>query len=594
MYCEKCGTENTSGAKFCRGCGNPLNGGQQVKKPDGQIPKMKSPSAGASDAEPLSSESQNAGPSNGEQAQPEQQKAPQMPKINKSLPKKAIAGAAAAVVVIAAGVVFVTNSGKTIDLDHYLTVEMDGYDGYGSAKTVIDWDAMEEKYGSKLEFTQEAKKMYGNLLKLMDPMDVLKENISVDLDVYRDLSNGDTVSYTWDIDEDVEKYLNCKVKGKDGSTKVSGLEDIGTFDAFADLDVSFEGMDSDGWIQMNYKGSLLDEYDFVCADRGYLKNGDVVMVSLDNQSAEYYANRLGMVPEAFDKEYTVSGLAYYLSRISEISDEAWAQMKQQASDVYLAKAAQNWGEWEELQNLSYQGSYLLTAKDNNSKGNELFLVYKAQIRDTYSNDDSSYDQVNDIYWYIKYEDLVVEPDGTVSVNVTSYDTPNNRVDIDSGISTGWWSTKGWNYYGYDSLDSLYKSVVTANLDHYNHEDYLAVEDKNVSGVAQNTQEEVKEPTTEEAAIAAENDYILPDSDKVLLTDADLEGLSQGELRIARNEIYARHGRTFDDPQLQAYFDACDWYEGTISPSDFQDSSLSEIERANRALIVAYEEEKGYK
>ena len=593
MYCEECGTENTSGAKFCKGCGNPLTGGQQLKKPNGQIPKMKTSDAGTSDAEPLNLESPNAAPFNVEQDQSEQQKTPQMPKINKPLPKKVIAGAAAAVVVIVAGTVFVMNSGKTINLDHYLTVEMDGYDGYGSAQTMIDWDAMEKKYGSKLEFTQEAKKMYGNLLKLMDPMDILKENIAVDLDVYRNLSNGDTVSYTWDIDEDVEKYLNCKVKGKDGSTKVSGLEDIGTFDAFADLEVSFEGMDSDGWIQINYKGSLLNDYDFVCANRRDLKNGDIVMVSLNNQSAGYYANMCGMIPETFDKEYTVSGLAYYLSKISEVSDEAWAKMKQQASDVYLAKAAKEWGEWEELQNLSYQGSYLLTAKDNNNRGNQLFLVYKAQIRDTYSNDDSSYDQVNDIYWYIRYEDLVVEPDDTVSVNVTSYDTPNNHVDIDSGISTGWWwSTKKWSYYGYDSLNSLYKSVVTANLDHYNHEDYMAVEDKKGSGVARNTQEEVKEPETE--SVAAEDDYVLPDSDKALLTNADLDGLTQEELRIARNEIYARHGRTFNDPQLQAYFNACDWYEGTISPSDFQDSSLSDLERANRALIVAYEEEKGYK
>ena len=103
---------------------------------------------------------------------------------------------------------------------------------------------------------------------------------------------------------------------------------------------------------------------------------------------------------------------------------------------------------------------------------------------------------------------------------------------------------------------------------------------------------MKEPETE--SVAAEDDYVLPDSDKALLTNADLDGLTQEELRIARNEIYARHGRTFNDPQLQAYFNACDWYEGTISPSDFQDSSLSDLERANRALIVAYEEEKGYK
>lgn len=35
---------------------------------------------------------------------------------------------------------------------------------------------------------------------------------------------------------------------------------------------------------------------------------------------------------------------------------------------------------------------------------------------------------------------------------------------------------------------------------------------------------------------------------------DLSGLSKSKLRIARNEIYARHHRKFDSADLQIYFD----------------------------------------
>lgn len=71
----------------------------------------------------------------------------------------------------------------------------------------------------------------------------------------------------------------------------------------------------------------------------------------------------------------------------------------------------------------------------------------------------------------------------------------------------------------------------------------------------------------------------------------MEGLSDEECKLARNEIYARHGRKFKDEKLQAYFDARDWYEGTIEPDDFEESLLSEIEIANRDLLVAHEEKK---
>lgn len=93
---------------------------------------------------------------------------------------------------------------------------------------------------------------------------------------------------------------------------------------------------------------------------------------------------------------------------------------------------------------------------------------------------------------------------------------------------------------------------------------------------------------------AENDDILPWSSSVYLSMYDLEGLTKDECHIARNEIYARHGRLFSDESLQNYFNSKDWYDGYIAPEDFDESVLNEYEISNRDLIIQYETEMGYR
>jgi hypothetical protein len=73
-----------------------------------------------------------------------------------------------------------------------------------------------------------------------------------------------------------------------------------------------------------------------------------------------------------------------------------------------------------------------------------------------------------------------------------------------------------------------------------------------------------------------------------LTRSELERKSTRELRILRNEIYARHGRRFDDPDLRSYFEAQRWYRGAHAPAQFRDEWLTPVERANAMLISEIE------
>lgn len=96
---------------------------------------------------------------------------------------------------------------------------------------------------------------------------------------------------------------------------------------------------------------------------------------------------------------------------------------------------------------------------------------------------------------------------------------------------------------------------------------------------------------EESDTADDSEYILPNSNTVRLTRADLQGLTKEELRLARNEIYARYGVIFGVADLDAYFGAKSWYEPKISLDDFEEnSSMNPEEYANLSLIVEVEDE----
>jgi hypothetical protein len=45
----------------------------------------------------------------------------------------------------------------------------------------------------------------------------------------------------------------------------------------------------------------------------------------------------------------------------------------------------------------------------------------------------------------------------------------------------------------------------------------------------------------------------------LIRPEELTSFSAQELRFLRNEIYARHGYVFNDPNLQNYFSSQPWY-----------------------------------
>ena len=101
--------------------------------------------------------------------------------------------------------------------------------------------------------------------------------------------------------------------------------------------------------------------------------------------------------------------------------------------------------------------------------------------------------------------------------------------------------------------------------------------------------------TAETAEAAESgneidtsEYILPYSDTRYLTEGDVAGLSEDEIRIALNEIYARHGRKFQSEDLNTHFSSKSWYEPKYSAEEFsaiESSIMNDYEKKNIEFLA---------
>ncbi len=70
-----------------------------------------------------------------------------------------------------------------------------------------------------------------------------------------------------------------------------------------------------------------------------------------------------------------------------------------------------------------------------------------------------------------------------------------------------------------------------------------------------------------------------------LTDAQVANLKRGDLIIIRNAIYARHGYSFRERPLRAFFDQQDWY---IPVHADITSAFTPVELANIKLLLRYE------
>lgn len=97
-------------------------------------------------------------------------------------------------------------------------------------------------------------------------------------------------------------------------------------------------------------------------------------------------------------------------------------------------------------------------------------------------------------------------------------------------------------------------------------------------------------TTDPAPRYSDEAVVSPELDEAVmqreLTESDLNGLSQWQLKLLRNEVFARHGYIFQSADMQQVFSQYSWY--TPAYSDVT-SMLSHTEQYNVTLIKRHED-----
>ena len=77
--------------------------------------------------------------------------------------------------------------------------------------------------------------------------------------------------------------------------------------------------------------------------------------------------------------------------------------------------------------------------------------------------------------------------------------------------------------------------------------------------------------------------LFPHTSSRLISESELVGMTPRELKIMRNEIFARHGYIFQSKDMIEYFSKQSWYRPTSA-----NVTINHIEQQNVAIIKAYE------
>lgn len=92
---------------------------------------------------------------------------------------------------------------------------------------------------------------------------------------------------------------------------------------------------------------------------------------------------------------------------------------------------------------------------------------------------------------------------------------------------------------------------------------------------------------------SDDSYIFSNSSSSYLSNSDVSALSDNNLTIALNEIYARRGRIFKDSALSSYFNSKTWYTPKYTQAEFDKNvTFNDYEQKNLQLMINEQKKRG--
>ncbi len=351
---------------------------------------------------------------------------------------------------------------KPIDLNEFVTIQLDGIEGYATLNVSFDYDSFKEKYEDEIVFKNDSS---SSLSVVEDGIHLEKVYDTSNGEGY---SNGDSVTYSWKIDDVVNSKIKNSFVYKNIDYKVEGLQAVEAFDPFEKIEVTFSGIEPDG------KATLVNNYTktdkaynltYVLDKKDGLSNGDTVVVSIEYNDAEdvvaAFSTDYGVAPSSLTKEFKVADLSSGVIDSSQISINSLRNAISQGEDQIRSDEANGTGEWE-VQSVKRTNTYLCTEKYGDERS--VILVYK--ITGRYTDSETGDSATFDFYRPILYKDLVLENDGTVSFDYQNYETctDNYMAEVELGDYN-----RTFYVTGFDTETNLYKKFVESKLADYSIE-----------------------------------------------------------------------------------------------------------------------------
>lgn len=391
---------------------------------------------------------------------------------------------AAAFLLLVGIVIAVLSYKPKVDLNEYVTVTYSGYSSVGTADYEFDYLRFNEDYADKIKFSSKARKdLYFGSKATLYPTDFLATcGINGYLDNDTSLSNGDTVTFVWDItDEELEvikKYFRVRLKYEDIETVVTGLEEVPTFDPFDGVNVTYEGMDGNGTarIDLSEAKTVLNSYEYSFDNASGLSNGDTVTLRIGNSYSSkddmirQYIATYDKAPSSFEKEFKVEGLSKYVESADDIPKDMMDKMIEQTKSAMEAKHASEFSDTDNYTyGTTYIGYYFIVSKakpGEYSPYNKLYIVFRNDL--TVTDEDTGESSSYVSYSYCGYQNIMILGDGVCSVDLQDYEFVYERTQIDD------YTTWSWpELYGYKNIDSMFNNLIAVNVDRYSYEDKVS-------------------------------------------------------------------------------------------------------------------------
>ena len=277
---------------------------------------------------------------------------------------------------LAAFIVYLQVRKTRVSLNEYLEIETEGYDSVGKAVYRFDADSFIRDYKEILRYRGgKPNTRVGEYANAAEAL--LNTCVGGSLTKDADLSNGDTITFAWDCSDEIaaEDY-HCVLVYSNIDAAVENLTEAEVFDPFTGVTVEFSGISPEGTAEVRLVSveEVYQDLSFKLSRAEHLQNGDTVKVSVrgtgNGDVADSLLRTYGMVPSSLEREYVVSGLAFYASALEEIPEDAMQDMQTKAEEVFREQEVPLWKDGAELQNREYLGSYLLVSEESTAPAPE--------------------------------------------------------------------------------------------------------------------------------------------------------------------------------------------------------------------------------